>query len=125
LINKIFGFKKKSLKYKKTTGIKISNWNLKEFLEAIGYATGKKSPEKDIPELIMRADEKVIRKFLRAFADGEGSVGKEEIEISTSSEKIANKLSYLLLRLGIVARIREKKVKCRERKYYRKSWILH
>jgi TBP-interacting protein len=119
LIKKIFGLNTKFFKDKKTTGIRISNWNLKEFLEAIGYVTGKKSPEKDIPELIMKADEKVIRIFLRAFADGEGSVGEEETEISTSSEKIANKLSYLLLRLGIVARIRKKKVKGRERKYYR------
>jgi TBP-interacting protein len=113
----IFKIEAKEFKDRNTTGIRISSWNLKEFLEGINYEVGKKSPEKDIPEIILRSNDEVVSRFLRAFCDGEGSVNDQEIEISTSSEKIANKLAYLFLRFGIVVRIREKFIE--NKKYFR------
>jgi TBP-interacting protein len=117
LVWKIFRIKAREFEDKKTTGIRISSRNLKEFLEGINYEVGKKSPEKDVPEVILKSSDEVVSRFLRAFCDGEGSVSKQDIEISTSSEKIANKLAYLFLRFGIVVRIREKFVK--GKKYFR------
>jgi len=117
LSKSIFKLNPTKFESERTKGIRISNWNLKEFLGGIGYKVNQKSHEKDIPDIIMKADDSVVSKFLRAIADGEGSVSDQDIEIATSSKKIANKLSYLLLRFGIVSRIREKKIN--NRIYYR------
>ncbi len=74
----------------------------------------------------MKSDNETVRTFLRTYCDCEAYVSKTRplIEISTASEKIANKLSYLLLRFNIQSSV-TKKEKCAtntekqiKRKYY-------
>ena len=121
LVKELFKLRTRRTAYKGVPAIRVNSWGLAEYLRGIGYDVGKKARYKDIPEFIMRSHEACVKAFLRAFCEGESNISEEEISINTSSKKIANKLAYLLLRLGIVARICRKKLLIGEenRIYYR------
>ncbi len=74
-----------------------------------------------VPEAILRSPNGVVAAFLRAVFEAEATVRRDvpEIELSTASREFANQLAYLLLRFGIVARLREKRVPGRDHLYYR------
>ena len=74
-----------------------------------------------VPEAILRSPNGVVAAFLRAVFEAEATVRRDvpEIELSTASREFANQLVYLLLRFGIVARLREKRVPGRDHLYYR------
>lgn len=110
LVKGLFKLRTHRTSYGKIPAVRVNSWSLAEFLRAIGHDLGKKARQKDIPNFILRSDDKCVKAFLRAFCEGESDISDEEISINTSSEEIANKLAYLLLRVGIVARIRRKKV---------------
>ncbi len=119
LMKKLFKLKAHEATYSRTPAVRVNSWSLAEFLRTIGYEIGRKARYKDVPNFILRSDDQCIKAFLRAFCEGESDVSDEEITINTSSEGIANKLAYLLLRLGIVARIRKKEVLMgKERRIY-------
>ncbi|MBC7218620.1 MAG: ATP-binding protein [Hadesarchaea archaeon] len=76
---------------------------------------GKLSYEKEIPSVVFRLKKEKLALFLnRLFAcDGWATFtgGKVNIGYSSSSEKIATQVQHLLLRFGVVAKLREKKTK--------------
>ncbi|MBU3923431.1 MAG: DNA repair and recombination protein RadA [Nanoarchaeota archaeon] len=69
-----------------------------------------KSESKFIPEVIFNSSEKVIRSFLSGYFEGDGELGKDIINLTTKSEELSVGLSYLLLRIGISATSRVRKV---------------
>lgn len=75
----------------------------------------------DVPDSLMRSPQSIVARFLRAVFESEATVRKDvpEIELTTASPKFASKLTYLLLRFGIAARIREKRVRTNDHTYYR------
>ncbi|HDJ96607.1 MAG TPA: hypothetical protein ENG45_00865, partial [Candidatus Aenigmarchaeota archaeon] len=117
LISSIFGIRPSESNCSKVPFVRVVSINLMNFLESIGYKTCRKSRDKTIPDLILTSNDNVIRSFLKAFFDGEASVYGRCIEVSTSSDDVANKLLYLLLRFGIVARLKAKKIG--GKKYFR------
>lgn len=94
---------------------------------------GKLATEKEVPKVIMSGTKTDIRNFLSAYWDCDGwcsisektydksqNLPRVEVGIGSSSEKLARGIQHLLLRLGIVSILNEKKVKYKGK--YRKSW---
>ncbi len=63
--------------------------------------------DKEIPSVILDAPETCIKAFLKSFRMGDGSVyvPKFRIRYHTTSKNLVNGLVFLMLRLGIIARI--------------------
>lgn len=72
--------------------------------------------EKFVPSKIFRAPKRSVALFLRALFSGDGSVFLKKsdshltasVEYCSSSERLARDVHHLLLRFGIVSRLREK-----------------
>ena len=81
----------------------------RRFLEEKGYQWGKKSAGKDIPDFIFGSSDECVKKFLRAYFEGDGSVDKRQgtITVASASWKLISKISTLLRRFGIWLRIRK------------------
>ncbi len=74
-------------------------------LRSLGYEPHVKAGNKSIPSFILTANNDIIREFLRVYYECDGGVSRDCVKVSTKSKKIANVLSYLLLRMGFVAKI--------------------
>lgn len=121
LCAKLFGLRARDVRQGRTPAKRVSSWSLATLLRAAGYAVGRKSREKEIPNFILRGNNEAVASFLRAFCDGEASVEKEGITISTASHDIAHKLLYLFARFGVIARMRIRLIKLADgqsRPYY-------
>jgi hypothetical protein len=81
--------------------IDIHSVTYKKKLEASGYVWGKKSANKAFPHWMLRTPRTVLRRWLQAFFDAEGSTGPYNVELTTASAVIAEQLQYALLRFGI------------------------
>ncbi|MFN3966662.1 MAG: V-type ATP synthase subunit A, partial [Endomicrobiia bacterium] len=118
-IKKLFGIK---TIHSQMTTVKteiLSNKIITDLLKNLGYPEYKKSINCFVPKKIFLSPKEVIGAFLGAYyiCDGYFSNEKGEIEIVTASNKMARDLLYLCLRLGILARIKEKTYK--DKIYYR------
>jgi intein/homing endonuclease len=78
---------------------------------------GKHSYEKEIPPVVFRLKKEKLALFLNRLFAGDGWATfdgrKVNIGYSSSSEKMAAQVQHLLLRFGIVAKLRERKTKRR------------
>lgn len=88
---------------------------------------GKSAHEKTIPSQIFQLTRSQIALFLnRLFAtDGWASVltsGQSQLGYATVSEKLARQIQHLLLRFGIIARLKSRQVKYQEER--RAAWQL-
>lgn len=84
--------------------IHISATVFTKLLLAIG--AGGRSAEKRIPGFLFNCSNAVIAAYLKAYFEGDGTVGTHEVTATTKSPQLASDLSYLLLRFGIIARIK-------------------
>ncbi|MEK7497484.1 MAG: LAGLIDADG family homing endonuclease, partial [Patescibacteria group bacterium] len=109
----------------KIIGVNIFSEVFLEVLKQIG-ASGK-AGLKTVSPLVFETNNVNASAFLRAYFEGDGGVEAHEITATTKSKGLASDLSYLLLRFGIITRIKERqkaaintknKIK---RKYYRIS----
>jgi hypothetical protein len=106
--------------------LRICSVSYRRFLENLGYAWGKRSAEKRVPDFIVAADDDTIRLFLREYFSAEGSVlaGMRCVEISSASEWLMRQLSCMLRRFGIWLRITEKQKRATNGSgIYRPYWI--
>lgn len=103
----LFGLKVKLLFDKKRGIYRVAFRSnaLVDLLRALGYEPHCLAGEKSIPRFILKAKDEIIREFLRVYYDCDGCISRDCVKVTTKSEKIANTLSYLLLRLGFVAKI--------------------
>ena len=76
-----------------------------DLLKALDYEPHHLAGDKSIPSFILRAKDEIIKEFLKVYYECDGCVSRDCIKVTTKSEKIANALSYLLLRMGFVAKI--------------------
>lgn len=88
---------------------------------------GKSAHEKTVPVQIFQLTRSQIALFLnRLFAtDGWASVlasGQSQLGYATVSEKLARQIQHLLLRFGIIARLKSRQVKYQEER--RSAWQL-
>ena len=82
-----------------------------EWLKEIGIY-GKLSKEKAIPECVFRLPKNQLSLFLNRLFSCDGSIYRlndlYEVSYSTSSEEMAKQIHHLLLRFGVVSRLRNK-----------------
>jgi len=99
---------------------------LVRILQAIDPSLIRKSQGKRIPEIICKSPLSVIKPFLQALYECEGSVHikKRAIEISSASKDLISDLKIILLRFGIISFINKKEkfasntVQKKRRSYY-------
>ncbi|MFA5050168.1 MAG: tetratricopeptide repeat protein [Candidatus Micrarchaeia archaeon] len=101
--------------------VEIGSVSLIKFLELVHGFKLKGSRNAQVPKSILCANDEIAGKFLCAVFESEACVRLDvaEIEFSTSSEKFANEIAYLLLRFGIFARIKQKRIKNNDHIYWR------
>lgn len=64
--------------------------------------------EKSVPEGILRSPKKVVREFLRALFDGDGSVSGPTVSYASASEDLIRDVQELLLGFGVISKTRFK-----------------
>jgi len=119
LVYKIFGLET-SRSQMRTVKCEIFHSKIvSDLLKKLGYPEYKKSQNCFIPSSLYVSPADVISAFLGAYfiCDGYFHSEKGEIEISSASPKMARDLTYLCARIGILARLRERKIK--DKTYYR------
>ncbi|MCD6403210.1 MAG: twitching motility protein PilT [Candidatus Aenigmarchaeota archaeon] len=79
------------------------------FVKVLGMPTRKKSKSLKVPDFLMKSNDRVVARFIRSFFDGDGCITKRGIEISTASKTLAEQLSFLLLRFGIISILKKRK----------------
>lgn len=99
---------------------------LRRWLDALGL-WGRGAGEKAVPAPVFTLPKRQVALFLnRLFAtDGWATVlasGQAQLGYATTSERLARQLQHLLLRFGVVARLRERRMKYREGR--RRAWQL-
>ena len=67
-----------------------------------------KSGEKRIPSIIFSLSNQQVAHYLSAYFEGDGGVESNCVAATTKSKELASDLAYILLRFGIIARIRPK-----------------
>src|SRR5262245_59377677 len=77
-----------------------------------GMGLAVKSTKKFVPDCVFKASRRSIARFLRALFSGDGSVsvsgGAVLVEYCSTSERLIRDVQHLLLRFGIIARLRLK-----------------
>ncbi len=115
--------------FKKGTKVLHKKRSIREFIEKYGLFE-KLAIEKTIPQKIMTLEKQKLALFLNRLFSCDGSIYKHkagkgqvwEISYSSSSEKLIKQVQHLLLRFGILARLRKKNVKYKDQ--YFKSFEL-
>lgn len=74
------------------------------------YIGRKKSHNIQIPATLYAAPRANLAAFLRGYFYGDGSFYRETVEIASSSEHLLYQLKVLLLRLGIIARVKRSRL---------------
>ncbi|MFV1917327.1 MAG: LAGLIDADG family homing endonuclease [Patescibacteria group bacterium] len=99
-------------------GIYVSAQAFVELLRGLG-ASGK-AHQKRVPQVVFSVSNEMVSSFLRAYFEGDGGVEDHKITATTKSKGLASDLSYLLLRFGIIARIKETKKAATNTKHKKK-----
>ncbi len=78
-----------------------------DWADALGIL-GKKASEKEIPDAAFRLRNDQVALLLARMWEGDGhiSAGQRIVYYATSSERLARQVRHLLLRLGVLARLR-------------------
>ena len=94
---------------KQSMGNSVISW-----LEELGVY-GKLSKEKIIPEIVFRLGKENIKLFLNRLFSCDGSIyyanDNCEISYSSSSEKMIRQVQHLMLKFGVVSKLRKKNIK--------------
>ena len=70
---------------------------------------GRNAARKKVPPFIFGLDNKRAAEFLKAYFEGDGGVESNSVTACSKSQQLISELSYLLLRYGIITRIKPKK----------------
>ncbi len=86
--------------------LNIGNNTISYILSVLGYEPVN-AWDKEVPPVIMDAPDECVKAFLKWFRLGDGSVQPEKLRIRyhTTSKKLVNGMTFLLLRQGIFPRI--------------------
>jgi len=93
----------------------VKKRSIRKLIEQEGLF-GKLATEKSLSDNLMKLKKEQMALFLNRLFSCDGSIYKSnnywEISYSSSSEKLIKQVQSLLLRFGILSKLREKKVKC-------------
>jgi intein/homing endonuclease len=85
--------------------------NLRPFFESLGFTTPTNPGTKTVPELLFRCPDDEVAAFLQGYLDGDGTVGKDGVHVTTKSPRLASQVQMLCSRLGVLAFVST--VRCR------------
>ncbi|MFW5922274.1 MAG: V-type ATP synthase subunit A [Halodesulfurarchaeum sp.] len=88
--------------------VEIRSVVVSSLFSALGVPETEKSLTATVPDAVKRGPETVVAAFLRGYYLGDGSFSGSTVEIGTSSAEMAGDLSYLLSRLGVLYRTRDR-----------------
>lgn len=74
----------------------------------VALGAGGKSGDKRVPPLLFSLSNTQAATYLRAYFEGDGTVSKNEVSCTSKSKELISDIAYLLLRFGIIGRIRTK-----------------
>ncbi len=97
LLEKIFRVTPYTIKRRTTYTVECGKSSIGHFFMKL---CGKRSKEKQVPQIISSSHRRVIYSFMKAFLNGDGCVLKNNISFNTVSQKLAMGLYYLILKLG-------------------------
>lgn len=107
-------FEKRGFVYSpKTFQLRKTDHELAKAFEDLGIERTWKAKNKEVPQGIMQANKEAATAFLQGLFDGDGCAASEgRVTLDTISEKLARQVHMLLLNLGIVATLAQRKDKC-------------
>ncbi|MBI2971724.1 MAG: V-type ATP synthase subunit A [Candidatus Aenigmarchaeota archaeon] len=117
LAKELFGVETKEFWARTVEAVSISSRALINVLQLLDYPLRQKSNKINVPATLLNSPESVIKSFLVAYISCDGHVSRNDIEIATASKEMAEGIAYLLLRMGVLNKCSEKKVKGKV--YYR------
>lgn len=104
LTAKLFDVKAKEKKDKrKCKTLYFDSNHLMEFFAKLGMEFPALAQNKSIPPILFKCPDTEIAAFLSGYFDGDGTCGKDGFHATTKSEKLANQLQLLLLRIGVIS----------------------
>jgi superfamily II DNA or RNA helicase len=83
----------------------VQSRRMKAYIESTFGCTWTYSPERVVPDVILRGSRDAIRAFLRGYFDGDG-VANPIVACNTSSRILAEQIQQLLLGLGVFCGLR-------------------
>ncbi|MEM2500181.1 MAG: LAGLIDADG family homing endonuclease [Candidatus Bathyarchaeia archaeon] len=104
---KVFGLTPKVLEYKGIFRAIVRSANIFNFLSEIAPHLLSRSKFREVPWIIMRADNNMVSSFLRGFFDCEATVHSKnkEIVLYSASERLLLQVQILLCRYGIISQL--------------------
>lgn len=98
---------------KRPESISFSSKIVFEILEKLGLCHSPKSNKINLSKEFLSLDNKLIANYIKGLFDCNGSVikhknGSSYVDLTTTSKKLAKKLQLVLLRYGIIAKLRER-----------------
>ena len=109
LFKEMFGLEAKYEWHNGVSGVEVHSYELAKLLFSLGFPQNKKSRNVTLPKGLLNSPDSVLISFLKAYVRGNGALGEKGIEITTASREMNDGLCYLLLRLGIIFRTRQRK----------------
>ncbi|MFH1682728.1 MAG: LAGLIDADG family homing endonuclease [Candidatus Woesearchaeota archaeon] len=106
--------KKKEKRRASLYNIRIVSKTLVTILNKLfGFPIGAKKERLKIPDLLLQTDKKILKAYIRAYMDCDGSVAVNQrtIEVTSRSEQHIRQLQTVLLYFGISSAISLKKIK--------------
>ncbi len=113
LLLTLFGLKPVARQLTTAKSLCVESPVLSQLLLFLQVPETQKSRNPVAPLFLMKSPNKILAQFLKGYflCEGYFSKDKGEIEISTASRCLSEHLSYILTRLGILCKIRTKKIK--------------
>ena len=108
LFNKLFDLKAEREYARTVKSTKVNCKALRDLLVSLGFPEKDKSRNCNIPKKVLKSDDEVVAALIRGYYLADGGFSKYEVEISTSSEKMASDLTYALTRIGTPPRLASK-----------------
>ena len=81
--------------------------NIVSFFEELGFSFPMVAGNKFAPKILLKCPEKEIISFLEGYLDGDGTVGKDGLHVTSKSKELIKNIQILLLRLGVIGLIKE------------------
>jgi hypothetical protein len=112
LLSSIFGYVQSENTLNYNEEITINSLEIVKIFELLGINLEARSGDQKVPDSILSSPRSVIRAFLRAYYEGNGSVEVSNgiISCSSKSQILLKQTQLLLLNFGVTSRLKKKMV---------------
>ncbi|CUU34341.1 DNA gyrase subunit B [Armatimonadetes bacterium GXS] len=105
---RVFGVRPMFYEGRSAGELKVVNRVAAQVFASLFGFKGQRSHTKHIPDLVFNVPPNLQLAFLRGYFLGDGTISSRHIAFCTTSRKLAEQLSYLLLSLGVITSISER-----------------